>query len=224
MTRVVQAFDVNETLIDLAALDPIFERLFGDAAVRREWFQDMLRLVFVGLATGELVSFPEAQPAALAMVAARRGVEVGPDDVEAVRDQMRRLPAHPDARPAIERLRAAGLPTAALTNSPLAVSEAQLANAGLRELFDQVISAEEAGRLKPAPDPYRLVASRFGVEPGDVRLIAAHEWDVIGALAAGCRAALIARPGVVAGPLGRQPDVVAADLEAAAEAILAADA
>jgi len=224
MTRVVQAFDVNETLIDLAALDPIFERLFGHAAVRREWFQDMLRLVFVGLATGELVSFPEAQPAALTMVAARRGLEVGPDDVEAVRDLMRRLPAHPDARPAIERLRAAGLPTAALTNSPLAVSEAQLANAGLRELFDQVISAEEAGRLKPAPDPYRLVASRFGVEAGDVRLIAAHEWDVIGALAAGCRAALIARPGVVASPLGRQPDVVAADLEAAAEAILAADA
>jgi 2-haloacid dehalogenase len=223
MTR-VQAFDVNETLIDLAALDPLFERLFGDAAVRREWFQDMLRLVFVGLATGELVTFPEAQPAALAMVAARHGKDVGPDDVEAVRDQMRRLPAHPDARPAIERLRAAGLPIAALTNSPLAVAEAQLANAGLRELFDDVISAEETGRLKPAPDPYRLVASRFAVEPGGVRLIAAHEWDVIGALAAGCRAALIARPGVVASPLGRQPDVVAEDLGAAAQAIVAADA
>ena len=34
----VCVFDVNETLLDLGALDPPFERAFGDAAARREWF------------------------------------------------------------------------------------------------------------------------------------------------------------------------------------------
>ena len=32
--RRVQVFDVNETLLDLAAMDPHFERVFGDAGVR----------------------------------------------------------------------------------------------------------------------------------------------------------------------------------------------
>jgi 2-haloacid dehalogenase len=31
-------FDINETLLDTAALNPIFEGLFGQAEVRKEWF------------------------------------------------------------------------------------------------------------------------------------------------------------------------------------------
>ena len=38
----VLLFDVNETLLDMAALDSHFVRLFGDARVRREWFTTML--------------------------------------------------------------------------------------------------------------------------------------------------------------------------------------
>jgi 2-haloacid dehalogenase len=33
--RRVQVFDVNETLLDLAAMEPLFERVFGDAGMRR---------------------------------------------------------------------------------------------------------------------------------------------------------------------------------------------
>jgi hypothetical protein len=40
--RRVQVFDVNETLLDLAAMDPHFQRIFGDAAVRRSWFTQMI--------------------------------------------------------------------------------------------------------------------------------------------------------------------------------------
>lgn len=34
MPRVI-VFDVNETLLDLAALDPAFKRVFGDVAARK---------------------------------------------------------------------------------------------------------------------------------------------------------------------------------------------
>ncbi len=37
MRRVI-VFDVNETLLDVGVLDPLFDRLFNDASVRREWF------------------------------------------------------------------------------------------------------------------------------------------------------------------------------------------
>jgi 2-haloacid dehalogenase len=67
------------------------------------------------------------------------------------------------------------------------------------------------------------VAQQLGVATGDLRMVAAHAWDVLGALQAGCAAAFIARPGKVLYPLGPQPDIEAPDLQAAAEQILARD-
>jgi hypothetical protein len=65
-----------------------------------------------------------------------------------------------------------------------------------------------------------LAARRLGVEPGQVRLVSAHDWDVTGALRAGCAAAFVARPGQVMNPFGPQPDVRGADLGEVAERFL----
>jgi 2-haloacid dehalogenase len=212
----VLAFDVNETLLDLSVLDPHFERAFGDAAVRAQWFSLMLQLAFVGGLTGRYVDFSAAQRAALAMLAERHGVEVA--NAEEIIGGMRSLPAHDDVPAALDSLRAAGFTMAALTNSPLDVAQDQLRNAGLADRLDAILSADQVQALKPRREPYELVARTFDVAIGDVRLIAAHAWDVAGALAAGCRAAFVARPGMVLSPLGEQPDVVGADLaEVAAE-------
>lgn len=43
MVRVC-VFDANETLLNLGALDPQFERAFGDAATRQAWFGQFLAL------------------------------------------------------------------------------------------------------------------------------------------------------------------------------------
>jgi HAD superfamily hydrolase (TIGR01493 family) len=129
------------------------------------------------------------------MVAAAQGAELDEDPVERITGQMRRLPPHPDAEPALTRLGDAGFTLAALTNSTLEVALAQLDHAGLADRFDAILSADQVRALKPRPEPYRLVADTYGVEPSGVRLIAAHAWDVAGALAAGCAAAFVRRPG-----------------------------
>jgi 2-haloacid dehalogenase len=208
----VYVFDVNETLLDLAALDPFFERTFGDAAVRREWFAQMLGLALTATITAEYRPFGEHGIAALEMLGARRGVTVGDDERAAVREGMTSLPAHPDVRPALERLRAAGRRLATLTNSTLEVAEAQLRFAGIEDLFEASLSADSVQRLKPAPEPYRHAAEQLGVPVGEVLLVAAHTWDVAGAMAAGAQAAFVARPGMVLDPRGRSPDLVVGDL------------
>jgi 2-haloacid dehalogenase len=38
----IVVFDVNETLIDIVALEPLFERVFGDGRVLREWFGQLV--------------------------------------------------------------------------------------------------------------------------------------------------------------------------------------
>lgn len=216
----VLAFDVNETLLDLSALDRRFEVAFGDRSVRGLWFGQMLQLSFVGVITDEYVDFTTAQRAALRMVAERRGVEISDDGVEEIVGGMRALPAHPEVRDALLRLSGAGIAMVTLTNSPLEVVEAQLEFAGIRDCFDQVLSADEVKRLKPAREPYELVAQRMSTGTRGVRLVAAHAWDISGALAAGCGAAFVARPGVIASPLGRQADIVGSDLSHVADRIL----
>jgi 2-haloacid dehalogenase len=222
MTRVI-ACDVNETLLDLRALDEPFEQLLGSPSLRGPWFAQMLQLSFVGGLTGEYVDFTTAQRAALRMVAERSGRTVSEDAVVEMVARMSVLPPHAEVPVALARLRDAPLTVVALTNSVQAVAEAQLRNAGIDDSFDAVLSADAVGALKPAAAPYHAVAKRFEVPIGEVRLVAAHSWDVSGALAAGAQAAFVARPGMVLSPLGAQPDIVESDLAAVVDRIIERD-
>ena len=65
-----------------------------------------------------------------------------------------------------------------------------------------------------------MAAERLGVEIDQIRLVAAHDWDVTGALRVGCAAAFIARPGMVLGPSAERPDIIGKDLREVTNQIL----
>lgn len=222
MTIIV--FDMNETLLDLSALDPLFAEAFGDAGARREWFAQVLQSAMTLTLAGGYGGFDTVGAAALAMIAARRGVALDDAFRQAVSDGMRRLPPHPEVAGALDRLREAGFRLATLTNNPPAVAGAQVRNAGLRDRFEQVLSVDSVRRFKPAPEVYQMAARRLDVPINELRLVAAHAWDVAGAMVAGATAAFVARPGMVLDPLHPQPDIVGPDLAAVADAIIARDA
>ncbi len=217
----VLVFDVNETMLDLRALDPHFERVFGDAAVRRQWFQQFVQNFLVTVVVGTYVDFGTIGRGALDMVAARLGKTLTDDDRKRILGTMRELSPYPEVRESLQRLKAAGFRLGTLTNSTKPTAEAQMQNADLIDLFDQVLSADEVKRLKPAAEPYRMAAERFGVPVGEVRLVAAHAWDVAGALRAGCKAAFVARAGMVLDPIQQPPDVTGRDLREVADKIIA---
>jgi 2-haloacid dehalogenase len=214
------AFDVNETLLDLQALDEPFERVFGDVGARMQWFGQLLQSALVTTVTDAYSDFGTIAKASLQMVAARRGRELSVDEMTEILGTVLWLPPHPEVRSALERLRAGGYRLATLTNSTEEVARAQLEHAGLAPLFERILSADSVRRLKPAPEPYQMAARELGVEVGGLRLIAAHAWDVAGALRAGCQAAFVARPGMVLDPLAPAPDIVGGDLNAIADRLL----
>jgi 2-haloacid dehalogenase len=217
------AFDVNETLLDLGAMREQFGEAFGDPSATGEWFARLLHASLVATLTDTYEGFGAFGRRALDVVAAGRGIELTDPQRDMILATMRRLPPHPEVPDALERLRAAGFPMAALTNSTGEAAMAQLKHANLLGLFDHVLSVEEVRRFKPAPEPYRMAAERLGVAPADLRMVAAHDWDVLGAMRAGCSAAFVQR----AGPpyaLGEPPDIVGSDLGAVADRILELDA
>lgn len=222
MGRVI-LFDVNETLLDLGSLQPHFQRVFGDAAIMQQWFALLLHSSLVTTLTAAYVDFSSLAGAALDMVANRRGISMAEGDRRAVLTAVQHLPPHPDVPHSLQRLRAAGLRLATLTNSSQPMVTAQMANSGLSDYFELLLSVDEVRAFKPAAEPYRMAASKLGVDVDQVRLVAAHDWDVFGALRAGCRGAYIARQERMYHPFYEKPDVMGPDLNKVTDRILEID-
>jgi 2-haloacid dehalogenase len=214
-------FDVNETLLDLGALSAPFANIFGDGSPLGEWFARLLQGSLVATLTDAYEDFASIGRRALEVVASR-GLRVPTSDRDAILGAMLSLPAHREVPGARSRLRSAGFRLATLTNSSPEMVGAQLENAGILDLFDEVLSVQDVRRYKPAPEPYRMAVERLGVRPSDIRMVAAHDWNVWGATRVGCAAAYVARTGVPF-VIGSPPDVVGADLSAVADAILVVD-
>lgn len=216
-------FDVNETLLDLSGLDPVFADLFGEPGSRREWFAGLLHWSTVTTLTGRFYDFTALAGHCLDQLAARRGVALSKDQRDRVFDTVATLAPHADARPALAKLRDAGFSLNALTNSAQATVDAQFANTGLVDLFDRVLSVETARCYKPHPDAYAVATQALDVPADSLRLIACHDWDVTGALRAGLKAAFVARGDDSINTAGERPDIIGESLVETADRIIAID-
>ena len=204
----VIVFDMNETLLDMSALDVTFGRIFTHpqpSEMRKKWFAQVLELFLTATVIGRYRRFDKLTQDALQMLALQQGREASPEDRATLKEALAKIPAFPDVRPGLERLKAAGFVVTTLTNSTEKSAEKLLEQAGIRRLFDHVLSADDVECYKP----------------GEVLLVAAHAWDIAGALAAGCRAAFIQRPEKVMNPDGPQPEISARDIRDFAEQLVA---
>jgi len=222
MPRIL-VFDVNETLLDLNALEPHFQRVFGDKSMLREWFNQVIQFAEALTLAEDYRNFGEVARAALEMTAQAQRIRLTAEDTQQIIGGIRTLPAHPEVPKALDRLKNAGFRMVTLTNSPLAVVEAQMKSSNLQQYFERNFSVEPVRKYKPAPEPYRMVATELGVAVNRLRMIAAHAWDVGGAMHAGCAAAFIARPGKAVFPLFPKVDVTGNDLAQVAELIVSAE-
>jgi 2-haloacid dehalogenase len=216
-------FDVNETLLDLKALDPKFEQVFGNASVRTSWFGLVLRNSLVATITGRYDDFGKIAGAALEMTAQLQNVTLSDEDRTSIMGGIRSLPLHADVIPGLEKLTSVGFRLFTLTNSPAHVVETQLQNAGITAYFEKSFSVDAIKKFKPDAEVYQMTAKELGVPADQIRLVAAHDWDVAGALLAGCTSAFIARPGHVLNPAMPAPDIIGKDLIGVVEQIIAMD-
>ena len=221
--RHILVLDVIETMLDIKALEPHFTRTFGDASVLKEWFANLLLYANVSTLAGPYADFGTLGGAVLDMTAAARGKTLSSEERSRILQGTLSLPAHPDVKDGLQRLKSAGFRMVTLTNSAPASVAQQLKNAGLTDFFERSFSVDAVQKYKPAAEAYQYVARELGVVTSGLRMIAAHAWDVHGALRAGCAATFIARPGHALFPAGPKPDMTAADLRAAADRIIAAE-
>jgi 2-haloacid dehalogenase len=219
----VLVFDVNETLIDIEALAPLFAERFGDERVLREWFGQLVMYSMTATLADCYVDFFTLGQGVLRMLADIYRVDITDDDVRLLQVRMSTMPAHRDVAETLTMLRDNGFRLITLTNSPHRSGvRTPLENAGLAELFERQFSVESCRAFKPAPAVYRHVCQELGVAPADCMMVAAHVWDTLGAQNVGFSTALVTRPGNPPLPADGlpQPDLVVSDLRQLAERLI----
>lgn len=215
-------FDVNETLLDIATLEPFFARLFGDRKTMRDWYAQLVLYAEALTLAGSYAPFADVGGAVLRMLGEIRCVSVQDGDVAELRNLTLNMPCHSDVLPALARLREAGFRLVTLTNSAPDPTASPLERAGIAALLERQFSVDAVRRFKPAPETYRSVAEELGVPLSALCMVAAHSWDTLGAQAVGCSAALVTRTGNAALPLPGlvEPDIVERDMGRVADAII----
>ena len=86
--------------------------------------------------------------------------------------------------------------------------------------FDAIISVDQVGAFKPSPGVYRKAVQRLGCEPGEIMMVAAHSFDILGAQACGFRAAYVDRYGLPTEESEYQPDIIVDDFVELASRLL----
>jgi 2-haloacid dehalogenase len=221
----VCVFDVNGSLLDVDSLSPLFQRMFGNGQVVREWYEELALYSNVITSSGSYPgTFFTLGQAVLQMLASIHHVEIRPADVEELGTQLLSLPAFPDVPDGLRKLKEAGFRLVTLTNSPpgLKGSETQLARAGIADLFERHFNTQSVRRYKVAQSVYRLVAEELDVPPTACCMITAHAWDALGAQYVGYSAGLMNRPGQASLVMHGlpQPLAVASDLPGVAAQLI----
>ena len=212
--------DVNETLLDLKPVRDWFRIRFNDQPDASMWFSELLRLSFVSSVTDRYTPFTDLAASALETVVQRTGESPDPQDTETIKGLFVHLPAHRDVEEGLVRLSEAGFTLAALTNSPRSTASTQLTNAGISDMFDAIMSVEMVNRFKPHRSVYLAAAEALGTSPSDMVMVAAHDWDISGAMACGLDGVFIERPGQQYSRSMITPTLTAPDVGQAAKAII----
>ena len=87
--------------------------------------------------------------------------------------------------------------------------------------FDAIISVDQVGAFKPSPGIYRKAIQRLGCEPGEIMMVAAHAFDILGAQACGFKAAYVNRYKLPTEDSEYQPDIIVDDFVELAARLLA---
>ena len=210
----VLLFDVNETLLDITILEPFFERVFNNPLMLRNWFAELILYSQAMTVSGLYEPFGNLAVGTLKMVGANHQIAISDEDIAEFKSLMGSLPPHPDVKPALARLQAAGYRLATLTNSAPTQSPTLLEKAGISDFFEGQYSVETVRAFKPHPATYQHAAQALGVDMDKICLVACHLWDTLGAQAAGNSGAFITRPNnnLLMTENVPQPNFVAKDL------------
>ncbi|MGI2905227.1 HAD-IA family hydrolase [Tolypothrix sp. VBCCA 56010] len=216
-TKGTVAFDIIGTCF---SLDKPLKRLIELGAspqAMQLWYAQTLRDAFALSHAGHYQPLKNILEAELPRSLALLGIEAGSEQRSRVIDAFNELELQTSARACFSHLASAGWRLIALTNGSEESTRKLLDQANVLPFFDRILSCDAIQKTKPHPDVYALAQQDSG---GEVWMVAAHAWDIMGAATAGLRTAFITQEEKAYLAVYPQPEIVASDLVEAANRIV----
>jgi 2-haloacid dehalogenase len=212
----VVAFDVNETLLDLAPVQAALVDAGQPESLLPTVFARTLLTGFAAATVGSWCAFRDAFDTAL-----QQASDLSASARGSVLEGFGGLTPHPDVEPALRRLVEGGFRVMTLSHGSPGVAEAGLERGGIAGLVERSLSSEEIRAWKPAREAYLWAAGSCRVPPDRMALVASHGWDVLGAQRAGLTGAWFPRSERIYPAVYEPPHVTAPDLAGVVDALLA---
>ena len=181
-------FDAYGTIFDFASTAARCTEIPDDqrAALTSLWRDKQLQYTWLRSLQGRYVDFWEVTGDALDFTLETLGLSA-PGLRERLMDLYLTLPAFPEVRDTLRRLRQSGFITAILSNGSPAMLDAAVRGAGLQDLFDAVLSADAVKVFKTDPSVYEYGLRQLGVRAEQVSFQSSNAWDAFAASAYGMR-------------------------------------
>ncbi|GGK62964.1 haloacid dehalogenase type II [Amphritea balenae] len=208
-------FDVYGTLVDPVEMGTHLEALIGDQAKEfgQLWHEKKVEYAFRRSLMQQYQDFSVCTLQALRYCMKVFKIDLSEQAQQALMAEFANLAAFNDVVPGLKSLKQQGHTLAAFSNGPEAAVHTLMGNAGVLPLLDDVISVDDIRIYKPSPRVYQYLMETTGSTVDNCWMVSGNPWDVIGAKAAGLKAAWIQRdPAKIFDPWDIEPDLVVNDL------------
>jgi 2-haloacid dehalogenase len=176
-------FDVFGTLLDVHSVARRADELFpGHGAVlSQRWRDKQIEYTRIRTLSNHYLPFTQITEDALAWAAESLALPLDKAAAGLLMHEYTQLATFPDAVPALDRLRQAGVTIGVLSNGDPGLLEDALHGAQIGEYFDLVLSADAVHAYKTAAAVYELGPRNLNHPASEILFVSSNGWDAVGA-------------------------------------------
>lgn len=213
-------FDSYSTIVDVDAVErALSEYVTTPEPISKLWRSRSLMYTMVANSIDRYQPFYELNRAAMRYALTAHDVTLTTDQEESVLAVYHELDVFDDVRAGMQRLRDAGYPIYVVSNGNPEMLASMVDHAGIGDLIEDAVSAEEVRTFKPDAEIYRHAAARTGTPIHRIAHVSAGWFDVHGAIHAGMQGVWVNRDDAPWEPFGPTPDLAVASFHELADAL-----
>jgi 2-haloacid dehalogenase len=201
---------------------PAVEKAFPGkgADFTKAWRAKQFEYGFLRSITDRHADFFKVTEDALVYTAEAMKLDLTPQKRKSLLDAYLTLEAWPDAVDALRKLRASGIRVITIANFSPEMLKANAENAGITDLFDELLSTQANGTYKPDPRAYALGMEHLRLKKEEIVFAAFGGWDAYGAKSFGYTTYWVNRFHLPMEELGIKPDGTSDNLEGLLKLVL----
>ncbi|MBT2572070.1 haloacid dehalogenase type II [Planococcus sp. ISL-110] len=205
-------FDVYGTLFDVTAIKKECEDLYPGYGekISHTWRSKQVEYFMLRQLMGNYATLYSITHQALIYTLKENGLKSSEQNEEQLLEAYLHLPLYAEVEEVLAQLKDKNL--VVFSNGSHNMLDPLIENAGLADVFDQVLSIDEIKQFKPAPESYQYALEKLGLESREVLFMSSNGWDVSGAKNFGFQTAWINRKNLPVEELELEPDYIFTDL------------